>query len=394
MDKNISTDVIPRTLFEKSEDWSGIYISRSATIPLIREYNTSFSNGLISGIERIDDTTWALSLDDRALHYFDINAKTLLQAWRNIATSRFSSILRIMKKIRILNSRTLIVNTDSSVKDLRPFLSHPFLGIPLKESYQRTDDTLSISGISGNKVIFREFTDFSIALESFSRGDIDSVTGIGVPNDYWIKLNESYPSTAFNTTLHVTISIPQKYGTIVPLLAALPYKQLEQQTGNQFCAIPHPSHTVDSYLRTHIQITYPDYPPNEEICTWIALQLYQKFDIQVKCIKIPYSEYLHNKELIKENLAFQIVSRPRSDCESLPYFLSKSSSQRGNCNEADIFSTPKNQRTDDVTRNERYIFCLGTLQGMLITHLPHAIPAKTGWIGWDDDFFIDESYTK
>lgn len=392
MNKHISIDVIPKKLFSDSEDWAGICVSRSATLPLVREHGTSYLPGVISKLEKIDDLTCRLQFDMYAAKHFGIDAEVLLQAWEKIAKSRYSSLLNVMKSIRIVDYHTMMIQLAVDIDNLDAYFSNPLLGIPIRgQEIRYESNMLSLTGTSGDDIHFYGYSDFADAMSRFQKGDLDAITGIGLPNDYWVKLNN--PCDVFDTTLHVAIKIPKRIRFISQFLLNLPYEKLELITNGQFHPVAYCRQKNISNCNLSLRLVYPDFPPNQEICTWVSSQL-ERYGITVECIRIPYSDYLQNKQMQDDVLSFIIEMDPWPSHESIKWAFSDYFSQNANNSGVDRCHSDIIRDLNVARANKDGILRIGSLRGVRITRLPHISLAKSGCMGWDDDFFIDEGLSQ
>lgn len=83
--KRISVDVIPKRLFANSEDWTGIYVSRSAVLPLLREKTVGTQAGVIEKTERLNSNSWLIRLNRSISNRYEINSSKILSSWRRLA---------------------------------------------------------------------------------------------------------------------------------------------------------------------------------------------------------------------------------------------------------------------------------------------------------------------
>ena len=318
--KRISVDVIPKRLFANSEDWTGIYVSRSAVLPLLREKTVGTQAGVIEKTERLNSNSWLIRLNRSISNRYEINSSTILSSWRRLAKahSGMGSLLRVMRKAQAIDPLSMRVEMAESMDDIQSYFAHPLLGVPIEEQEPLVSPaTLTMRGTSGSEVTFCKYDNFYTAANEYEKGNLDALTGVGVPTTYWSEFTNTVNNCMFDTTLHVAIAVPSEYYSLADRIMNLPFSQLEEQTKGQFSATSYPSQEIRNNFEKEFTITYPDFPPSKEICAWLSKQLAEKYDIQLRCKEISYTDYLNNEMQDERVLRFMIETDPWAGPESI-----------------------------------------------------------------------------
>lgn len=388
--KRISVDVIPKRLFANSEDWTGIYVSRSAVLPLLREKTVGTQAGVIEKTERLNSNSWLIRLNRSISNRYEINSSTILSSWRRLAKahSGMGSLLRVMRKAQAIDPLSMRVEMAESMDDIQSYFAHPLLGVPIEEQEPLVSPaTLTMRGTSGSEVTFCKYDNFYTAANEYEKGNLDALTGVGVPTTYWSEFTNTVNNCMFDTTLHVAIAVPSEYYSLADRIMNLPFSQLEEQTKGQFSATSYPSQEIRNNFEKEFTITYPDFPPNKEICAWLSKQLAEKYDIQLHCKEISYTDYLNNEMQDERVLRFMIETDPWAGPESILSLTFPRSNDNLNTTNPS-HSKMETQSSFNVERaHVEGVVRIGRLRGLKITHLIHVGETRTGWIGWDDDLF-------
>ncbi|KAA8830450.1 hypothetical protein EMO89_05555 [Bifidobacterium tissieri] len=387
--KNISIDVLPRKILNESNDWTGIYVSRSMVLPLFRESEDGYLPGLAETTEKLGNDTWKVSLNAEMMNSANVDAGTILHSWMQLATAKtgMSSLLKVLQRVKVDGKRSLILHTSMQINDMQSYLAHPLLGIiPEKQNVNYGSNSMTAQGSSGSKITFQYYKDFNAALRSYSKGNLDSITGIGIPSQTWKKLCENGKNRIFNTNLNIAIKIPPKYSSLKNELMGLRYDALEDLTHNQLESMSYHNPPHKDGCDDELWLTYPDYPPNQEVCTWLASQMLNDYGIRIHCQKISYDDYLMGSIRSDNVLQFLIEADPWASAESMNLIFNNYCDHMNTSDDASL-ETASSTHLNLARVNKEGILRIGKMRGLKITRLSHVSIPHSGWIGWDDDLF-------
>ncbi|MER6133995.1 hypothetical protein [Streptomyces sp. NPDC001815] len=321
----VETDLIPAGLYDSSQDWTGLTVTRQLARPLFTEGpERTLCSGLLGVPQRIDDTRWDFTVDpaarwsdDRPLHAVD-TARHMVNVSRQAGP--FAWLMSFIAQIQPISATRLRVTTRRPFGNLPALLANPVFG-PRHQNPAITSGAYTLPDETPGELRLRSvgpWPDATYVLSSsarhgqelFDRRAVDITCPTTFPVPQWAR-SEDYPELRVDD-LDIVVALMPPAG-MAPSLGqaigtALDRRALAREVHGAIEPIgsfthlwcrgasvspPQEAHDLfREWVRDPIPLVFPDFSPNREMARALAEQIYDHTGLTVLPKAIGYQSYL------------------------------------------------------------------------------------------------------